>query len=235
MYKLGIIGGMGPDATVLLYDRIIKKTKADCDQEHIDFIILNHSSIPDRTSAILKGGEEKVIDAIASDLSMLEKCGVSYAAIPCNTSHCFLEKLSEKTDIHIINMISETVEFISSKNLRKPGIMCTVGTLKAGLYKKECEKRGITLTEPDEETENIIMDIIYNQIKKGEKGNINDFNKVTEWFKNKGCDCILIACTELSCIMANYNIKDSFYADALDVLADKSIILSGGEIRNEIR
>ena len=58
---------------------------------------------------------------------------------------------------------------------------------------------------------------------------------MTEWFKNKNCDCVFIACTELSCIMANYNIKDDFYADALDVLAEKSIILSGGEIRNEIR
>ena len=63
--------------------------------------------------------------------------------------------------------------------------MCTVGTLKAGLYKKECEKRGITLIEPDEETENIIMDIIYNQIKKGKKGNIDDFNKIENFVKSQ--------------------------------------------------
>lgn len=234
MYKLGIIGGMGPEATELLYHKIIKNTEAYSDQEHIDMIILNHATIPDRTKAILENREDNVISVLKEDIALLEGCGVSHIAIPCNTSHCFFDKLTEGTDVKIINMIEETADYISSKNRKKAGIMCTEGTLKTGLYKKECEKRNIEYVEPDKEMRRLTTKIIYEQIKKGKKGNLEDFLTVTEWFKNKGCDCVLIACTELSVLMANYSICESFLTDALDVLAAKAIKSAGGKLRNEI-
>ncbi len=234
MYKLGIIGGMGPEATELLYHKIIKHTEAYCDQEHIDMIILNHASVPDRTKAILEGKEDDVISVLKKDIRLLEGCGVSYIAIPCNTSHCFFEKLKEDSDVDIINMVEETVSDIALKGRKKAGIMCTEGTLKMGLYQKECIKRNIEYVEPDEEIKKLTMDIIYEQIKKGEKGNLEDFSKVTGWFKSKGCDCVLIACTELSVIISNYDIKDDFLSDALDILALKAVKAAGGKIRYEI-
>ena len=235
MYKLGVIGGMGPEATELLYHKIIKHTEADCDQEHIDMIILNHATVPDRTKAILEGREEDVISVLKKDISLLSDCGVSNIVIPCNTSHCFFDKLSEGAKTNIINMVEETVDYIKESGRKKAGIMCTEGTLKMGLYKKACEKRGIEFTEPDDENLKLTMKIIYDQIKKGEKGSLEDFNKVTEWFLKKGCDCVLIACTELSVLMSNYQIKDSFLADALDILAVKAVEASGGKLKNEIQ
>ena len=86
---LGIIGGMGPAATDLLYRRIIDRTDAQCDQEHLDMIILNHASIPDRTAAILSGNTREVEEKLISDARFLEKSGATAIAIPCNTSHYF--------------------------------------------------------------------------------------------------------------------------------------------------
>jgi len=234
MYKLGIIGGMGPDASELLYHKINKKTDASCDQEHIDMVILNHPSIPDRTKAIFSKEEDKVISALKKDVEILSEIGVSYIAIPCNTSHFFLPEVQKGCKAKIINMIEETVSYIADKNIKKAGIMCTDGTLRAGLYKKVCENRGIEFVEPDEEMRKTTMDLIYNQVKKGEKGNLSDFYSVADKFRESGCDCVLIACTELSCILENYKITDAFYVDALDILAKKAILSAGGRLRDDI-
>ena len=78
MKKLGILGGMGPLATQLLYRMIIENTVASKDQEHIDMIILNHSTIPDRTEAIKSGDVEGIIKILTDDAKFLENGGCSF-------------------------------------------------------------------------------------------------------------------------------------------------------------
>ena len=81
MKKLGLIGGMGPEATCYYYGEVIKHTKADRDQEHIDMIILNHSTIPDRTEAIKSGDVEGIIKILTEDAKFLENGGCSFIAM----------------------------------------------------------------------------------------------------------------------------------------------------------
>ncbi len=94
MSKLGVLGGMGPLATQLLYKMIIENTEASCDQEHIDMIILSHAKIPDRTAAIKSGNTKEVFHALLDDIIMLGKNGCTAIAIPCNTSHYFLSRIA---------------------------------------------------------------------------------------------------------------------------------------------
>jgi len=231
--KLGIIGGMGPMATQLLYKRIIEKTDAQCDQEHIDMIILNHSTIPDRTEAIKSGNTDDVFSLLFADAKMLQNNGVSAIAIPCNTSRYFWENLQGKIDIPIINMVRATVKSIKNAkpNIRKIGLLATDGTVFTGIYKKECDMLGIECINPDEETQRIVMSIIYEQIKVGKKGSIEDFSKIDKFLKNSGCEAAILACTELSCFRENHGLSD-YYVDALEVLADEAITISGGKIRD---
>ena len=105
MKKLGIIGGMGPEATSFFYARITGRTKAASDQEHLDIVILSHASMPDRTHAILTGDKSAVLEAAMQDIRALEMLGVENIAIPCNTFHYFLEDLQKETKIPIINML----------------------------------------------------------------------------------------------------------------------------------
>ena len=91
--KLGVIGGMGPEATSFYYARVIARTKAESDQEHINMIILSHATMPDRTQAILTGNKLPFLKAITQDARDLEMLGVENIAIPCNTSHYFLEDI----------------------------------------------------------------------------------------------------------------------------------------------
>ena len=235
MKKLGILGGMGPLATQLLYRMIIENTVASKDQEHIDMIILNHSTIPDRTEAIKSGDVEGIIKILTDDAKFLENGGCSFIAIPCNTSHYFYDKIQEKVDISIINMIHAAIEDVKDKNpdIKKIGILATDGTVYSDIYRKECEKFGIEAVYPDAEIQKIVMDIIYNQIKKGEKGNLSDFEKIDEHLKKSGCEGAVLACTELSCFKENHNLSE-FYTDALESLCKKSIIMCGGTLKGDI-
>lgn len=232
MGKLGILGGMGPMATQLLYKMIIDNTLAKKDQEHLDMIILNHASMPDRTESINSGKTEEIFELLLKDVKMLEENGCDVIAIPCNTSHYLYDRLSGSTNSTIINMIRQSVEDIKEKNptVKKVGILATDGTLKTNLYRKECEALGVEAIYPEPEIQKIVMDIIYNQIKKGERGNPGDFGKIDRHLKSVGCDGAILACTELSCYK-DFNPLPDFYVDALESLCRKSIILAGGNLK----
>lgn len=232
MCKLGVIGGMGPMATQLFYKNVIEMTDAKADQEHIDMIILSHASVPDRTTAIKSGDTDKVFNVLLNDAKMLEENNVSAIAIPCNTSHYFWDRLQCEINVPIINMVRETVMSIKEKNpkITKIGVLATDGTVYSGIYNKECERLGIECVTPDESIQKVVMDIIYNQIKKGEIGSMADFEKIDIFLKKSGCEAAILACTELSCFKSNHELTD-YYVDAMQVLCEKSILMCGGKLK----
>lgn len=230
MNKLGIIGGMGPLATQLLYKEITERTDASCDQEHIDMIILSHAKMPDRTEAIRSGNTDEVRRLLLEDAEFLEKSGAAAIAIPCNTSHYFWEYLQNNVNIPIINMVRETVRKVAAGGVKKIGVLATDGTVFAGIYKKECESVGAEYFVPDKEHQNAVMRIIYDQIKKGLPGNDADFAEIDRHLHENGCDGAILACTELSCYAKDSGLGD-FYTDALDVLSERAIELCGAKLR----
>ncbi len=232
MGKLGVIGGMGPMATQLFYKNIIEMTDAKTDQEHIDMIILSHASVPDRTTAIKSGETDRVFNVLLEDAKMLEANNVSAIAIPCNTSHFFWDRLQNEIKVPIINMVREAVISIKNKNpdIKKIGLLATDGTVYTKIYNKECDRLGIECVTPDENIQKVVMDIIYNQIKKGENGSMTDFEKIDIFLKKSGCESAILACTELSCFKANHELTD-FYVDAMQVLCEKSILMCGQKLK----
>ncbi len=232
MAKLGILGGMGPMATQLLYKMIIENTEAACDQEHIDMIILNHAGIPDRTAAIKSGMTNELLEILLGDVKMLEDNGCTAIAIPCNTSHYFYKDLQGACGVTIINMISSAIEDLKAANpgVKKIGILATDGTLYSDIYRAECERLGLEAVYPEEPVQKIVMDIIYNQIKRGERGNPADFAVIDEHLRSRGAEGAILACTELSCYRENHGLSE-YYIDALESLCKKSITLCGGKIK----
>jgi len=235
MKKLGILGGMGPLATQLLYKMIIENTEASCDQEHINMIILNHATIPDRTQAIKSGNFDEILNVLTTDAIFLENSGCTAIAIPCNTSHYFFNDIQSQINIPVINMIQSSIEAVKNSpgDIRKIGILGTDGTLFSDIYKKECEKLDLEAVYPEPDIQKIVMDIIYNQIKKGEKGNPEDFERIDKHLKELGCDAAILACTELSCYKENHRLPP-FYTDALEILCKKSIIMCDGTLKGDI-
>lgn len=216
MKKLGIIGGMGPLATAEFFSRIIAHTKAYSDQEHIDIVISNHASLPDRTRIILECKKEVFLDAIAHDFQLMNYAKVEAIAIPCNTSHYFFDDFSTLTEIPVINMVEQTVKRIEDKAI----VLGTQGTLQAHVYDLYANKHNKTLISLDSRENDLIMQVIYD-IKKGNNNTCQPFIDLLHKYVSNGIMPIL-ACTELSCIELPLNLKTSVI-DAMDVLVYESI------------
>ncbi|HTG68500.1 MAG TPA: amino acid racemase [Candidatus Udaeobacter sp.] len=227
--SLGVIGGMGPKATSVFFDMVIEQTAADRDQEHINIVVLNHATLPDRTEVILAGRGEVFLEAVAKDLKLLEAAGVSNIAIPCNTSHYFYNDMQKMTSINIINMVDETLKEIYDTYGEhcKIGILATNGTVSSGVYRKGCTQYNMQLHEPNDSIQEHVMDIIYNKVKRNLPVEPSEFEGIINHLLiHDQCQCVIIACTELS-IIPIQNEVSKYCVDAMAVLVQKSIELSG--------
>lgn len=230
--RLGILGGMGSEATQVFFKRIIDQTKVESDREHLDILIYNHASLPDRTEYILSGRQQELWEIISRDIRMLQEMHSDYIAIPCNTCHYFADNITGEIGDSFVNMITEAAAYANKVGHKTVGVMGTTGTLKSDLYRNALEKYGMEAVYPSEKMQAWVMRIIYDQIKKGDKGSLSDFERVVEELRGRGCDAVLLACTELSVFRENYMLTDTFFIDALDVLARSCIVACGGTLRN---
>ena len=230
MYKLGVIGGMGPLATVKFYDKIVLNTEAHNDNEHIDLIVLNHSTMPDRTKCIIENKDTEFLNEIKKDLEILERIGIDVVAISCNTSHYFYDEFKNFTNLKIINMIEETILEIKRRGIKKVAVFGTLGTLNSKVYNKYAKENGIEVKELSLEDKKTVMDIIY-KIKETNNLESKDFVEILNRYCNDKTIGI-IACTELSLLDIPENLNT---IDALDVLVNKSIEYSGAKIKNKYK
>lgn len=228
---LGVIGGMGPLATQLFYRQVIDRTVAWRDQDHIDMILLNHATMPDRTAAILSGKTEELFALLLTDAKKLEALGAVAIAIPCNTSHYFVPRLQEQLSIPIIHMIREAAKEVASRGkAERVGILATDGTIQSGMYQKACREAGLTPVVPTGEKQALVMKIIYDGVKNGGTIDYNDFIAVEGDLAAQGCQAAILACTELSCFKEMYHLPN-YYVDAMEVLAVRSIEACGKRVK----
>ena len=228
--KLGVLGGMGPQATQMFYQFVLDRTDAMRDQDHLPALILSDTAMPDRTSAILSGNTEEIYARLRQDAKLLEQCGCTAIAIPCNTSHYFVDRLQGELSVPIIHMIRETASALAATGKKRPGILATDGTVRSGLYQKECAALGMEAVVPDAEIQKLVMSIIYDEIKQGEQGSREKFAQIDRALRSAGCDCAILACTELS-VFATYHSLPPFYLDAMMVLAEQSVKRCGYPLR----
>ena len=230
---LGVLGGMGPQATNTFYQRIIDRTQAETDQEHLRVLIWSDAKIPDRTAGILGTPDqaEAVYAALLAGAKLLERAGCTVLAIPCNTSHYFVDRLQAQLRIPIIHMIRQTVAAIQAMGKKTVGILATDGTVQTGIYQKELTAAGLTPVTLPERLQKTVMSIIYDEIKKGETGSREKFGEVDAWLRQAGCDCAILGCTELSVYRALHSLPP-YYMDAMEVLAEQAILRCGKQLRN---
>lgn len=228
--KLGILGGMGPQATILFYQRVVDFTAAAADQEHIETLILSDAKMPDRTAALLSGETGPVYARLLSDARLLENWGAACIAVPCNTSHAFLPAVEARLNIPIVNMITETARELKALGCKKVGVMATDGTLRMGLYHAACQALGMEVVSPPAAEQRLVMSLIYDEIKAGLRGSEDKFAAVERAFRAQGCDKVVLACTELS-VYKDWHPVGEYYLDAMDVLARRAVEACGYDLK----
>lgn len=224
---VGIIGGMGPLATADLFKKIVLNTKANIDQEHIKVLIDNNTDIPDRTSAIIHNDKNPVPQLVKSAV-MLWAMGAQILVMPCNTAHYFYSEVQKSVEIPVLNMIELTCSALVQKGVKRAGLLATEGTIKSKIYQNVFENSGIELIIPDEDEQNVIMDLIYAGVKSGKKD--YDVTKVKMIMKNivdRGAETLILGCTELPVAMDMYNL-DYVTCDPTLELARGAIIAANG-------
>jgi len=200
---IGILGGMGPEATIDLFYKIIKFTPAEKDQDHLRIIIDNNPKILDRTAAILGKGEDP-LPALQETAQNLEKAGADFIVIPCNTAHYFLSSIQESVNIPVLNMIEETAKETKKRipQIKKVGLLASIGVYRSEIYHQHFKKFHIEVISPQEKDKEEIMKVIYT-IKAGDlsKRVKKNILKIAQKLIDKGTEAIIAGCTEIPLIL----------------------------------
>lgn len=197
--SIGILGGMGPLATADLFQKLVLLTEAATDRDHIRVYIDSNANIPDRTAAILSGGQDPVPEMLKA-LRNLEACGADCVIMPCNTAHYFLPRLQAETDVPFLSILTAAAEACKARFPgRTVGILATRGTLAAQLYQNALAEAGVPFLTPEEPERDALMRVIYDGVKAGQgpEAYRADLRSVLDGMAARGAEVFLLGCTEL--------------------------------------
>lgn len=227
--SVGVIGGLGPAATAYFLERVIDFTEVKCDQDHINMIIYNHATIPDRSAYIIGKNKQNPLPLMIADAKALVSLGCQFLVMPCNTAHYFYEDIQKTIEIPIFNIVEETIKMakLRQPKLRTIGIMATDGTVSTETYQQAAEKFGLNCVVPNDEMQEKVMEMIYEGVKAGKFVSKDRFDEVAKHLRNLGSDTIVLGCTELSVLKDLLNLSDEDIIDSIDVLAIKTVEMSG--------
>lgn len=229
---IGILGGMGPLATADLYRKIIEHTRADRDNEHIRVYIDGNAAIPDRTAAILHGGEDPVPEMLSA-LRHLEACGADCIIMPCNTAHYFLPRLREQTALPILDMQRITAAVCRERFPGKTAaILATDGTVQSGLYDRALDAEGVRWIHPGESEQKTLMHLIYDVVKASRpmEPEKERWDAILDTLRGQGADLFILGCTELP-VLAGVLPSEGPFLDPTDELAKAAIRFCGYEVK----
>jgi len=229
---VGVLGGLGPAATVLFMRRLVELTDAHRDQDHVDLLVWQHGSIPDR-SAFLLGHGESPEPVLVADAVALERAGARFIAIPCNTAVVWVEQMRAAVSIEVLDTVAETVDAArrAVPGLQRLGVLATDGTLLAGTYAAAAAAAGIDLITPAPEVQREVMSIVYDGVKAGEPVPRERFDAVVDHLRDQGAEAVSLGCTELSVLHGELGVDDITIVDSIEALARRVVLRAGASLR----
>jgi aspartate racemase len=212
---VGVIGGMGPEATLDLMRRVIAKTPADDDQDHVHLIVESNPKIPSRIAHLIEGTGPDPTTELIRIAQNLQRGGAQALAMPCNTAHGYAGAIQKAVDIPLLDMVARTVDRIAAAGkARSVGLLASTAVINTGLFAKALAARNIRTLLPPQQDE--VMALI-KAVKRGDTGPQvqNRLGRVAADLAAKS-DALLVACSELSVIASGITVP---FVDSLDVLA----------------
>ncbi len=223
---LGVLGGLGPMSTFRFCELLTAHTAATCDADHIDMLISSRASTPDRTAFILGNSSLSPLPAMREETERLVRGGAGLIVIPCNTAHYFYDALAAECPVPMLNIIRETVGFLNRRGVRRFGLLATEGTVRSRSYHRYTEGTDLECLVPTEREQACMTDIIYGAVKCGKAPDMAAFRTVAESLLARGCEALVLGCTELS-LLPKDTLSPDLYVDSLDVLAYRTIQACG--------
>lgn len=192
---VGVLGGMGPAATVNFMEELVTATPAEGDADHLETVVYNDAKIPDRNAAILDDGESPV-PRLVRDARRLESIGADFLAMPCNTAHYYYETIAAAVDVEVLHMIELTRERLAATGAGRAGLLATSTVMETGVYHSAFGDSAVEIVYPD--AVDRLMDAIYAVKEDRPDAAERLVEEVVEGLLAKDVDAVVIGCTELS-------------------------------------
>lgn len=231
---IGILGGMGPEATLDCFGKILKNTPAKRDSDHLRVVIDSNPGIPDRIAAILGDGESPV-PALVDGCRGLEKAGADFVIVPCVTVHYFLPQIQAESPLPVLSIVDAVADTIGRNfpETRTVGLMGTVATVESGLFQNRLARDGIQTLVPDSARQSVIIgaikDIKDSRPPRTRSEITADLIEAAGHLiekKPEGADVIIAGCTEIPLALGQEHLSVP-YLDSLKILARAAIRYAG--------
>lgn len=219
-----ILGGMGTLATENFVHQLNSKTKAQRDQDYLNYVLFNHAEIPDRTDFILNQTKKNPLEYLLDDIAQQELLQPQFMVLACNTAHYFYDDLQSSTKIPILHMPRETVKELKRHQEKgKVAILATQGTIHSEVYEKELLANGFQVYLPTPGLQENINNLIYRDVKRSGFLNTELYKMILKEVQAAGCQAAILGCTELSLLYAEVKTHPYLVIDAQSVLVDRTI------------
>jgi len=231
---IGILGGMGPEATVRMFNLIVKLTKAEKDQDHIPIIIFNNPQIPDRTAAIIDEGPSP-LPMLIEGAKKLETAGANFIIMPCHTAHYHYDEIIRHISIPFLHLQEETRHYVEwrYRDLTRFGLLASTGTVETDLFQTIFHQKELEIIVPEEKEQDMVMTAVY-----GERGIKRGFKKeprqllmhVINQLKEQKVEAVIAGCTEVSLVLDVQELQLPVI-DPLKITAAAAILKAGYELK----
>ena len=223
----GILGGLGPDATVDFMARVVAATEAECDQDHIRMLIDHNPTVPNRHDAIA-GITPSVGPQLADMAKGLESAGADFLVMVCNTAHAYAREIQAAVNIPFISIVDVTVEALADQSVKAVGVMAADGCIRANLYQDALAAAGYEAILWSEGELNDFMELVY-RIKAGERdADIGaGILKLAASLIFSGAEVLIAGCTEIPLFMTSEQAPAPMLSST-DLLVQRTINLAKG-------
>jgi len=232
---IGILGGMGPEATAYFFSLIIKHTAAAKDQDHVPVLIYSRPQIPERTAAILGRGPSPV-PLLREGVQTLARAGAGFIVVPCITAHAFLPDIRRASPVPVLSLLDETLASVRKMNpgLKRAGLLASTGTVGSGLFAKAFAKADIEIITPSEKEQSRLMQAIFGAggvkagFTEGRPGKL--VLDIALLLIKRGAEAIIAGCTEIPLVLREEDIPVPFI-EPMRIAARAAIVKAGYRLK----
>ncbi|MEK9868505.1 MAG: amino acid racemase [Gammaproteobacteria bacterium] len=226
---VGVLGGMGPEATLDLLQRVVRGTPARDDADHIRILVDNNPGVPSRIEYVIHGRGDSPLPTLTAMAKGLVEQGADFLIMPCNTAHLYADEIGAAVNVPLVSMVETALAAVVAMGpeYRRLGLLASTAVVQTHLYETACEQNNIVVVTPDPERQARLMSII-KSVKAASQAETDakELNEIGASL-SKQVDCLLIACTELSAFSQGLEL-DVPVIDASQCLAEETIKIALG-------
>ncbi len=227
MKTIGVLGGMGPEATNQFLAMVTALTPATKDQDHIPVLCFNNAAIPDRTSAILAGAPSPLPDLIRS-AQLLERAGAQLLAMPCNTAHFYFDQLVPHVTIPFLHLLREAAAAARAAcpNGQRLGLLATAGTIRSGIYYQPMLEVGFQLVVPESAAQDELVGPAIAAVKRMDKALASELlAQAADRLVQEGAEVVVAGCTEIPLALTQAHVSVPL-VDPAEAMARRVVALA---------